>query len=316
MAMTRACVLCGGVGAARFLTGLVRVIPPEDIGCIVNTGDDIDVWGARVCPDVDIVTYTLAGIVDRDKGWGVAGDTFTCLEAMVRLKEMGWFRLGDADLALSLVRTQLLGAGRELEDAIAEIVHRLGVVPTIVPMSNERVETRVTTPAGEMSFEEYFVREGCRPEVRKVRYAGADIARPSRGAGRLIRESDVPLIAPSNPLASIGPILAVPGMRELVETFNGPRIAVSPLIGGKTIKGPADRMLRAAGFPPSVEGLATFYDGLIDGFVIDEVDSSSIPVLEGRGLAVHALPSLMDTPARAEAVARGALKLAEEIERP
>jgi len=316
VAMTRACVLCGGVGAARFLTGLVRVISPEDIGCIVNTGDDIDVWGARVCPDVDIVTYTLAGIVDRDKGWGVTGDTFTCLESMGRLGEMDWFRLGDADFALSLVRTQLLGIGRDLEDATTELVHRLGVTPTIVPMSNERVETRVTTPASEISFEEYFVREGCRPEVRKVRYAGADTARPSRGAERLLRESDVLFIAPSNPLASIGPILAVPGMRELVGTFNGPRIAISPLIAGRTVKGPADRMLRAAGFPQSVEGLAMFYDGLIDGFVIDKVDSSSAPLLEGRGLAVRALPSLMDTPARAEAVARGALELAKEVERP
>jgi LPPG:FO 2-phospho-L-lactate transferase len=149
-----------------------------------------------------------------------------------------------------------------------------------------------------------------------VRYAGADIARPSRGAERLLRESEVLLIAPSNPLASIGPILAVPGMREPVERFDGPRIAVSPLIGGRTVKGPADRMLRAVGFTPSVEGLATFYDGLIDGFVIDEVDSSSAPELEGRGLAVHALPSLMDTPARAEAVARGALELAKEVGRP
>lgn len=313
--MTRVVVLCGGVGAARFLAGLVRALPPEDVGCIVNTGDDLEVWGVRVCPDVDIVTYTLAGIADRERGWGLRNDSFACLEAMRRLGGPAWFRLGDGDLALSLERTRLLGEGMTLEEVTSRLAARLGVGSDVAPMSNGRVETRVSTIAGELSFEEYFVREGCRPEVLGVRYEGAGDARPSRAARRLLRDADVLVVAPSNPQASIGPVLAVAGMRRLVERFGGPRVAISPIIAGRTVKGPADVMLRAAGFEPSAAGVAACYDGLVDALLVDALDAPLVPALEAGGLAARAAPILMGTPERAEAVAREALSLAASVTR-
>jgi LPPG:FO 2-phospho-L-lactate transferase len=275
-------VLTGGTGGAKFVQGLQRVLPAEEITVVVNTGDDLDWWGLHVSPDIDSVVYSLAGVLSSDRGWGVEGDTFSCLEWMKQLGAPGWFQLGDRDLATHLRRTQLLREGRSLSQATAEITGNFGVRSTVVPMSDDRVETRVTTNIGDLSFQEYFVRERFQVEVQDVRYAGAQKAHAASGAVEAILSADAVFIAPSNPITSIGPILAIPGIREALQNTSGSVIAVSPIVGGAAVSGPAGALMQACGLPVSVEGVAQYYGDLLDFLIIDKHDAGTTPMRIGE----------------------------------
>ena len=270
-------VLAGGVGGARLAFGLQRALAPEELTVIVNTGDDFQHLGLRICPDLDTVTYTLAGLANRETGWGVAGDTFEALAALERVGGPAWFHLGDRDLATHLQRTALLSQGLRLTEVTARISTALGVTSRVLPMTDEVVATKVLTPEGEIDFQDYFVRRRCEPEVKGVRFDGIEAARPSPEAVAALRDADGIVIAPSNPFVSVEPILSLAGVREAVASK--PAVAVSPIVGGQAIKGPAAKMLRELGQGVSAVGVARRYAGLIGGFVMDRQDAS----LEGEG---------------------------------
>lgn len=302
-------VLAGGVGAARFLRGLLQLVPAEDVTVVVNTGDDYRLWDLHISPDIDINVYTLAGVVDPVQGWGLAGDTFQCLEAMRRYGLPTWFRLGDRDLATHLFRTQRLGAGAPLSAVTAELAQMWGVRAHILPMTDDRVATQIQTPGGDLHFQEYLVQRGARDPVLGVSYAGAATARPGPGVQEAIRTCRAVLLPPSNPIVSTGTILALPGLRAAIQEAGVPCVAVSPIIGGRTVKGPADRLLAALGYDVSPGGVARAYGGLIHGMVVDEVDAAETDVLQNLGLEVRVTDTLMSTPAAAERVARTVLEL-------
>jgi len=249
-------VLTGGTGGAKFVQGLSRILAPEEITLIVNTGDDLIWWGLHVSPDLDSITYALAGLLSQERGWGVEGDTFHCREAAVGLGAPAWFQLGDRDLATHLVRTELLASGKTLSEATAHIARRLGVAARVLPMTDSPVETRVLTPEGELSFQEYFVRERWRPAAQSVRFLGAERALPAPGVVEAIECCAAVVLAPSNPITSIGPILAVPGIREALRRTRAPVGAVSPIVAGAAVSGPAGQLMQAQGLPVSVEGIA------------------------------------------------------------
>src|ERR1700747_2081597 len=241
------CVLSGGTGGAKFVDGLRQVMPAEEITLVVNTGDDLLWWGLYVSPDIDSITYVLSGLLSRERGWGVKGDTFLCLQAMGQLGEPTWFHTGDRDLAVHLLRSRLLAEGQTLSQATATICEKLGVKARILPMSDSRVETRVDTPSGEFSFEEYFVQRWYQDPVNAVRFAGASDAEPAPGVIDAILGADIVLVAPSNPVTSIGPILAVPGVRDALQRTPGKIAAVSPIIGNAPVAGPAGILMEAHG---------------------------------------------------------------------
>src|SRR6202521_1290625 len=244
-------VLTGGTGGAKFVDGLRQVIAPEDITLIVNTGDDLEWWGLYVSPDLDSITYVLAGLLSKERGWGVKGDTFYCLQAMGELGQPIWFHVGDRDLAVHLLRSKLLTQGKTLAEATIEIAAKLGVQARILPMSNSRVETRIGTPIGELSFQEYFVQRWYQDPVNSVRFAGAERAQPAPGVTEAILSASAVLIAPSNPITSIGPILAVPGIRAALTQTPAPVVAISPIIGAAAVSGPAGILMAAQGIPIS-----------------------------------------------------------------
>ena len=277
-------VLSGGTGGAKFVDGLSRVVPPSELTVIVNTGDDLVWWGLNVSPDVDSIVYVLAGMLSRERGWGVEGDTFHCLEAMRRLGEPAWFGIGDRDLATHLSRTQLLASGKTLTEVTSEIARRLNVEARVLPMTDDRVETRVLTPAGELSFEEYFVRERHQVAVEGVRFAGADQAKPAPGVIAAITQAEAVLLAPSNPITSIGPILGIPGVRQALIETRGTVVAVSPIIGNAAVSGPAGELMRAQALPVSVVGVAQAYREFLDVLVVDETDVPLIRELEVSGI--------------------------------
>src|SRR5579871_6652756 len=250
------CVLSGGTGGAKFVDGLRQVMPAEEITIVVNTGDDLMWWGLYVSPDIDSITYVLSGMLSRERGWGVKGDTFLCLQAMGQLGEPTWFHTGDRDLAMHLLRSRLLAEGKTLSEVTLEIADKLGVKARILPMSNSRVETRVDTPIGELSFEEYFVQRWYQDPVNSVRFAGAADAEPAPGVLDAIANADLVLVAPSNPVTSIGPILAVPGIREALQQARARIAAVSPIIGNAPVAGPAGILMAAQGLPSSIAGVA------------------------------------------------------------
>ena len=273
-------VLAGGVGAARFLEGVVTVVPPGQVTVISNTGDDLEFFGLRVCPDVDIVIYTLAGVVDGARGWGLLHDTFHTVAGLRRFVPDVWFNLGDHDLATSLYRTRRLAEGATLTEVTAEIVAAHGLAVRVLPMTDARVETRVMTPAGELAFQEYFVQRRTEDDVLSVRFAGIERARPSAGVVDAITSAQAVLIAPSNPIVSIGPILAVEGIREALRGTPAPVVAVSPIIGGETVKGPAAKMLRTLGHEASATQIGVLYRDFLDTLVIDRVDAALAPAIE------------------------------------
>lgn len=268
----RVVILSGGVGGAKLVEGFAALPPPLAITVIGNVGDDIEQHGLWVSPDLDIVTYTLAGQVDREKGWGMAGDTF---ETLTQLRTFGadtWMNLGDRDLATHILRTQLRREGHRPTEIARLIASQLGVKIDIIPPTDDFLQTQVDIDGGTVSFQEYYVRLRCEPEPRAVHYAGMPEALATPEALAAIDQADLIVFAPSNPLASIGPILAPAGIRDALQRTTARRCAVSPLIGGKTLKGPADRMLKNCGFSPDPAGVARFYRGLIDVLWLDEVD--------------------------------------------
>lgn len=271
----RITALAGGVGAARFLRGVVRVVPPADLTVIVNTGDDEEFFGLSVSPDLDTVTYTLAGAVDAEKGWGLPDETHRCLDALERYFPDTWFGLGDADLATHLFRTERLRRGEPLSRVTAEIARRWNVAACVLPMSDDRVRTVVTTEAGDLPFQEYFVKRRAEGRVSAVSFRHVEAAQPAPDVCEAIAAADLIVLPPSNPIVSIGPILALPGVRAALRRATAPVAAVSPLIAGKPVKGPADRMLDGLGIEASAAGIANLYDDFVDTFVLDRRDVES-----------------------------------------
>jgi LPPG:FO 2-phospho-L-lactate transferase len=300
----RVTALAGGTGAAKLVRGLTRCLPTPDLTIIGNTGDDVEIWGLHVSPDLDTLAYALSGRLDVARGWGLAGETFRCLEAMADLAGETWFNLGDRDLATHLVRTRLLHEGMPLSAVTAEVAARLGVAPRILPMSDQRVRTRVATPEGWLSFQEYFVREKAMVEVLDVEYAGAEAASPAPGVLASVRDADLIVVCPSNPVTSIGPILAVPGIAHALETARAPRVAVSPIVGDAAVSGPAGALMRARGLPVSPLGIATAYRPWLSALVIDESDRACAGALREGSVTPVIAPILMTDHAREIALAR------------
>ena len=288
-------VLAGGVGAAKFLQGLINLVSPEDLSCVVNTGDDIVLHGLHVSPDLDIITYTLADIVDNQKGWGVYQDTFNCLEALRNLESDEWFRLGDKDLATHLYRADLLRSGLSLSEVTTDLCKRLGVRSRVLPMTNDNFETWVQTDAGWMHFEEYYVRRACRDDVRDVQFRGADRARPTLGVLEALTDADQVIVAPSNPVVSIGAILAVPGIRETLQRRKRPVIAISPIVAGAPLKGPADKFMRHRGVEVSPRGVAQLYRDFLDRLVLDYADKELVDDIASMGIEAVATNTIMRT---------------------
>jgi LPPG:FO 2-phospho-L-lactate transferase len=303
------CVLTGGTGGAKFVDGLRQVMPAEEITLIVNTGDDLLWWGLYVSPDIDSITYVLSGMLSRERGWGVKGDTFLCLQAMGQLGEPTWFHTGDRDLAVHLLRSRHLAEGKTLSEATALVCEKLGVKARILPMSDSRVETRVDTPVGELSFEEYFVQRWYQDPVNSVRFAGASDAEPAPGVIEAIETADAILIAPSNPITSIGPILAVPGIREALCRAKGKIGAISPIISGAPVNGPAGILMVAQGLPSSIAGVAQAYKDFLDVLICDTRDSRPAEVLRKTGVRVQCAQTIMRTPEDKAELARKALEL-------
>jgi LPPG:FO 2-phospho-L-lactate transferase len=305
-------VLAGGVGAARFLRGLVRVVPPEEITVIGNTGDDLWWHGLYIAPDLDTVSYWLAGLADESRGWGIRGDTFNAQAALARLTDRSWFQLGDRDLATHLYRTGRLAAGVPLHRVTAELAERLGVPSRILPMSDARIETRLKTDAGDLHFQEYFVREHWRPAVREIYWTGLDEASPAPGVAEAIEAARLVLIAPSNPSISIEPILRVPGMRALVRGARGKTVAVSPIIGGRAVKGPTVELMRAEGIRPDALGVAERYQELASGFVLDTADAALASAIAALGYRIAVRETMLDDLDSARDVAATAVDLLRE----
>jgi LPPG:FO 2-phospho-L-lactate transferase len=312
MADPRVVALAGGVGGAKLAEGLQAAVA-EQLTVIVNTADDTERHGLLVCPDHDTVLYTLAGRENETFGWGLAGDTWATMTALERYGEAGWFRLGDADLATHIVRTDRLRRGGRLTEVLRGLQHALGVGPAILPMTDAPVRTRVRTDDGWLDFQDYFVRLRQAPEVREVQFAGIDAARPTPEVVAALGAADVVVIAPSNPIVSIGPILAVPGMTELLVAARarGARfIAVSGIIGGKALKGPADRMLASLGHEATALGVARGYAGLIDSFVLDMADEALAPEVEALGIRGVVTDTIMTDDASRARLAREILATA------
>ncbi len=304
-------LLAGGTGGAKLAHGFQMALPPGDLSVIVNVGDDTERFGLLVCPDIDTILYTLSGLADREQGWGVEGDTATALGMLERYGEEAWFRIGDADLATHVRRAHLVRDGSSLTDATAAMATALGVASHVVPATDQPVRTHLETDAGELDFQSYFVQRAQRDEVRAVRFDGADAARPSPAALVALATAELVVIGPSNPIVSIGPILAVPGMREALLASPAPRIGVSGIVAGRALRGPADRMLTSLGHESSALGVARLYAGLIQRFVIDEADAVLAPAIEALGMAVSVLPTVMRDDDDRAGLARALVALGE-----
>lgn len=302
-------VLAGGVGAARFLQGVVSVVPAAEVTVISNVGDDAEIYGLHVSPDIDIVTYTLAGLVDAAKGFGLTHDTFHVIEGLARFGEPPWFRLGDRDLATCLYRTQELRTGRPLSAITAQIVRSFGLDVTLLPVTDDRLATMVRTPAGTLAFQDYFVRRRTEDEVLGVEFDGAAQAKAAPSVLDAIAGARAILFAPSNPFVSIGPLLAVPGVRAAIEAAKAPKIAVSPIVGGEALKGPAAKMFRSLGGEASAAGVAAHYRDLIDTLVIDTVDAAQADAVAAHGVTPLVTDTIMRGPREKANLARVALQI-------
>jgi LPPG:FO 2-phospho-L-lactate transferase len=301
-------VLAGGVGAARMLNGLIRVRPPAEITAIVNTGDDLELHGLHISPDIDTVTYTVAGAIDPERGWGLAGETWHAMEALDRYGGATWFGLGDRDLGTHLYRTQRLRDGADLATVTGEIAAAWELGLHVLPVTNDRLRTMVTIEgAGEVGFQEYFVQRRHDVVVTAVRFDGAELAAPAPGVLDAIGSAERIVIAPSNPIVSIAPVLAVPGVRDAVAARRDSVVAVSPIVAGAALKGPADRMLRELGHEPSVVGVARIYAGIASTLVIDEADADLAAAVEAEGLRCIVTKTVMHGPDEAAALAHEVL---------
>jgi LPPG:FO 2-phospho-L-lactate transferase len=304
----RVVALAGGVGAARFLDGLTRVIAPERVFIIGNTADDAEIHGLHISPDLDTVTYTLAGLANPKHGWGIRGDSFRCLEALRRLGADAWFQLGDVDLATHLYRTQRMASGATLSEVTREIARALAVRSTLVPMSNERVRTRICTASGELEFQTYFVKRRARDRVTGMRFEGASEATPAPGVLDAIENAEAIILCPSNPFISIGPILAIPGIRDALQRRRENVAAISPIVGGQALKGPAAKMMKSMGMRASAAEVARLYQDFAGVFILDEVDRKQAAQVEALGMRPVVTNTIMrglrERKALARAVAR------------
>ena len=297
--------LAGGVGAARLLGGLVRIVAPGDVTVVVNTGDDTVLHGLHVSPDLDTVTYSLAGVVNPEMGWGLTGETWAAMDALERYGGETWFRLGDRDLATHLYRTQRLREGASLSTITSEVTASWDVAPRLLPMSDDAVRTRVILADGaDVEFQDYFVRRRHEVEVQAVRFEGAEQARPAPGVLDAIETAATVIVCPSNPIVSIGPILAVPGVEETIARRRADTVAVSPIVAGAALKGPADRLLRELGHEASVVGVARLYARLASALVVDEADAALADRVEAEGLRCVVAPAVMSSPEAAAALAK------------
>jgi len=296
--------LAGGVGGAKLVDGLAQCLPHENLTVIVNIGDDFEHLGLKICPDLDTVCYTLAGMANPETGWGLANETWHALEQVTMLGGPDWFRLGDRDLGTQLERTRRLSDGETLSQITCRFLKEWGIGITVLPASDDKVPTWVYTIEGEMTFQEYFVHRQCRPVVREFRFEGNERARPAPGVLESLHEADTIIFCPSNPWVSIDPILAIPHIRDKVEPHTV--VAVSPIIGGEAVKGPAAKMYAELGIEPSAFAVARHYQGLLDGFVFDRIDVDEIEAINQLGICPYTTDTLMHTPADRR-------RLAEEV---
>ncbi len=310
--------LCGGVGGAKLAFGLTQVLAPEDLTIVVNTGDDFEHLGLHVSPDIDTVIYTLAGLSDRERGWGLAGETWNFMASLKRLGGEGWFNLGDQDLAMHVERTRRLAAGETLSQITRTLAGALGLRHPIVPMSDQPVRTIVQTADGELAFQRYFVGEQCRPVATGVRFEGAEAAELSHGFRAALARPDLAavVVCPSNPYLSIDPILAVPGVRTALAQLAVPIVAVSPIVGGQALKGPAAKLMRELGVEPGVTAVARHYGGLLDGLIIDQCDGADAAALRALSLEPLVAQTIMTSDDDRVRLAREALAFAAELAQP
>lgn len=302
-------VLSGGVGAARFLTGLVEVMDPRDITVISNTGDDSEFYGLYVCPDIDTVIYTLAGMVNPKTGWGLVGDSFRALTELEALGCEAWFQLGDRDLATHIWRTMLLRQGRTLSQVTQQLAQTRRLRLTILPMSDHPVQTVLETEAGRLPFQEYMVKHRFQVAVSNICFEGSDKALPAPGVLEAIADAEQIIIAPSNPYVSIGTILSVPGIRKALENAPGKVAAISPIVGGNAVKGPAARLLCELGRPVSPLGVAQLYHSFVDLMIVDEADSALLPHIKALGMEAASAQTMMTSPQAKVTLAKQVLEL-------
>ncbi len=291
----RVLALSGGVGGAKLALGLARELDPTQLAIVCNTGDDFEHLGLRICPDLDTVLYTLAGLSNQEQGWGLAGETWRVLDSLEQLGGPSWFRLGDRDLATHLLRSELLRQGHSLSAATGQLAQRQGVAHPLWPMTDAPVGTTVLTAGGELSFQHYFVREQCRPGVTGFLFRGIEQARPQADFAALLASPDLAavVLCPSNPFVSIDPILAVPGVRAALRACRAPVLAVSPIVGGVAIKGPTAKMMAELNMPSSALAVARYYGDILDGFVIDRADADQVGAIEALGLGVLVTETVM-----------------------
>jgi LPPG:FO 2-phospho-L-lactate transferase len=301
--------LAGGVGASKLLLGLYEVMDPRDLTIIVNTGDDILLHGLKISPDLDIVTYTLAGIVDSTKGWGFRGETFHALKRLALYGRPNWFNLGDRDLATHIHRTAMLAEGKTLSQTADSIRSALGVKSRILPMSDDPIPTVIDSNEGPLHFQEYLVKRRAEPVVRAIRFAGVESARPAPSVLDAICDADRIIVCPSNPLISIGPILAVPQVRDYLCARKEKVFAVCPIVGGKSLKGPSDKMLTQLGHQSTALGVAKLYADFTGTFIIDPADKSQSVAIAALGMRVAILPTVMKTRVQKRNLARALLSL-------
>jgi LPPG:FO 2-phospho-L-lactate transferase len=289
----RVTCLAGGVGAARFLQGLIQLLPQEKLTVIANTGDDIELYGLHVSPDPDILMYTLAGIVDEEKGWGIQGDTFNFLNMLQKYGLETWFKLGDKDLATHIYRTQLLRDGLSLSEVTQKLCKALGLKIEILPVTNQKIAPQIITDVGKMHFEEYLVKRGAKDKVLNVIFEGAESIYPASGVIESILDADGIIVCPSNPIVSIGPILAVNKVRKALEETSAKVVAISPIVGGAPIKGPADKLMKGLGLEVSAYSVAFLYRNFLDVFILDEVDNGEKEKVEKLGVKAITTNTIM-----------------------
>ncbi|MCS7136519.1 MAG: 2-phospho-L-lactate transferase [Nitrososphaerota archaeon] len=287
--------LAGGVGAAKLIDGLSSIVPPDKLTIIVNTGDDCEFHGLYVSPDLDIITYTLAGLVDEEKGWGIKNDTFNCLDMLRVYGHDTWFKLGDRDLATHIHRTMMLRSGYKLSEVTRDICARLNLKQKIIPMTDDYFATKIKTESDTIHFQEYLVKRGAVDVIRDIIYEGAENAKPAPGVIESIMDAEIVVVCPSNPLVSIGTILSIKGVRQALRGTRAKKVAVSPIIGGTVVKGPADKMMKYLGIDVSALGVAKLYSDFLDIFVMDEVDASLVHEVEKLGVKAFTTNTLMKT---------------------
>ncbi|MFX0009082.1 MAG: 2-phospho-L-lactate transferase [Candidatus Hermodarchaeota archaeon] len=302
-------ILAGGVGAAKFIEGLAHIINPKVLKIVVNTGDDLELYGLKICPDLDIITYTLANVVDKEKGWGFEKESFNCLDILKTYYSMEWFNLGDKDLATHLFRTDLMRRGFTKAETTKIICEKLGVESEIIPMCNEDVQSIIYTKMGKMHFEEYYIKYNCEPQVSRIEFKGIEEAKPPKNILQYINSAHKIFISPSNPIVSIGTILKVPEVRESLERVKKKVIGISPIIAGKTIKGPADKLMRTTGLEASCLGVANFYKDIMAHFVIDNKDITLKSDIEVLGIKPYCFDTIMTNLEKKKALGEFVLNL-------